>query len=312
MFGRGRGSVRPAIAAVMIDGNRAGVSRLADRRACTDPAEWDAFVDENGGHPLQTWGWGELKSRHRWSAERVLVTEAGRVLGGATILSRPIPAGLGALAYVPRGPVIASAGHEATVANALAEHCRAHGGTVLMIEPDAEAFDTGLGWRRSPTEVLPSRTLILDLARSEDELMSAMTKKHRQYIRKSAGEALEIRTVETVEALEVCLRVYDQTAERAHFGLHERSYYVDAFEQLGPEHRTVWASYSGEEPVAFLWNGSTARTSFELYGGMSPEGQRLRANYALKWHAITAMKGAGCQQRNNASAFFFFLKPGQL
>jgi len=291
-----------------------GAAPAVQARPCTDPREWDAFVDGNGGHPLQSWGWGELKSRHRWSAERVLVTAGGAVLGGGSILYRPIPAGLGRLAYLPRGPVLAgghtagqAGGHaaeragqagqlERTVAEALAEHARRAGAIVLMIEPDAESYATGPGWRRSPTEILPARTLILDLRQDEDALMAAMAKKTRQYIRKSAAEALQIRPVETLAQLEECLRVYDQTAERARFGLHERSYYRDAFEQLGPEHRSVWASYQGERPVAFLWLGHTARTAFELYGGMDPEGQRLRANYALKWHAIRAMRAAGVQR----------------
>ena len=29
----------------------------------TDKKEWDDFVNEHNGHPLQLWGWGELKSR---------------------------------------------------------------------------------------------------------------------------------------------------------------------------------------------------------------------------------------------------------
>ena len=27
----------------------------------TDKNEWDGFININGGHPLQLWGWGELK-----------------------------------------------------------------------------------------------------------------------------------------------------------------------------------------------------------------------------------------------------------
>ena len=270
---------------------------MTERVVVSDPGAWDAFVLGNGGHPLQLWGWGELKSRHRWSAQRVLVREGGRVVGGASVLLRRLPGGIGRLAYVPRGPVLADDGGadaERLVAGALAEHVRASapGAVALMLEPDAERFETGPGWRPSPEHVLPARTLILDLARPEEELLSAMAKKTRQYVRKSGGEDLEIRPVVTRDQLEACLAVYRETADRADFGLHEHGYYVDAFELLG-EHGRIWASYRGEDPVAFLWLGVSARTAFELYGGMNAEGQRLRANYALKWHAIRAMREAG-------------------
>ena len=69
--------------------------------------------------------------------------------------------------------------------------------------------------------------------------------------------------------------------------------------ELG-EHSPVFAAFARsapdgphDRPVAFVWFAASARTSFELYGGMDDEGQRLRANYGLKWHAITAMRERG-------------------
>jgi len=101
--------------------------------------------------------------------------------------------------------------------------------------------------------------------------------------------------VTTAEQLDACLDVYRATSARAEFGLHEDGYYHDAFAMLG-EHAPVWASYVEGEPVAFLFLAASDRTAFELYGGMNETGQRLRANYALKWHAIRAMKDRGVQR----------------
>nr|WP_280909769.1 peptidoglycan bridge formation glycyltransferase FemA/FemB family protein [Leucobacter exalbidus] len=140
---------------------------------------------------------------------------------------------------------------------------------------------------------MPARTLILDLRKSEDELIGDMSKKHRQYVRKSGREeSLEIRPVETLAQLEECLDVYHATSERADFGLHEDSYYRDAFTMLGDD-SPVWAAYVEGKVVAFLFMAKSERTAFELYGGMNDVGQRLRANYALKWHVIREMKQQG-------------------
>nr|WP_233613364.1 peptidoglycan bridge formation glycyltransferase FemA/FemB family protein [Leucobacter edaphi] len=260
-----------------------------------------------GGHPLQLWGWGELKSAHRWSAERVLVTDSsGEVVGASQLLTRALPGPLGGFVYAPRGPVVAhdpadperpaSAPAPGEIADAIADYVLGSRRAVAVsIEPDEDAgeFPLDSRWREAKTPVLPARTLILDLRKTEDELMADMSKKHRQYVRKSGREAaLEIRKVETIAQLDECLEVYHATSERADFGLHEDSYYHDAFTMLGDD-SPVWASYIDGKPVAFLFMAKSDRTAFELYGGMSEEGQRLRANYALKWHVICEMKRQG-------------------
>lgn len=290
---------------------------------CTDPALWDETVIGFGGHPLQLWGWGEVKAAHRWSAERVLVRagsdQGAPIVGACQLLTRRLPWPLGGFVYAPRGPVLArgpkaseltdatpgSAGDPAqdpapgAVADALAEYVRrTRRAVAVSIEPDEDAgrFPLSPSWRRAETTVLPARTLILDLTRSEDELLADMSKKHRQYVRKSGREAaIEIRRVETAEQLDACLEVYQATSARAEFGLHEASYYHDVRAMLG-EHAPIWASYVDGKPVAFLFLAVSGRTAFELYGGMDETGQRLRANYALKWHAIREMKARGVER----------------
>ena len=55
---------------------------------CTDAALWDEVVHDLEGHPLQLWGWGELKAAHGWSAHRIRFTDAeDRVVGAAQVLT---------------------------------------------------------------------------------------------------------------------------------------------------------------------------------------------------------------------------------
>lgn len=256
-------------------------------------AQWDALVNDAGGHPLQLWGWGELKSAHRWSAERLILRDGDTIVGLAQLLTRQLPGPFPEFVYCPRGPIAIEAS-SSQIADALADHVkRTHKALALSIEPDEYSFALGSNWKRAKNHILPARTLILDLTQSEEDLIGAMTKKHRQYIRKSEREAsLSIRPVTTRAQLDECLEVYQQTADRAEFGLHDTKYYTDAFDMLG-DRGAVWASYENDRPVAFLWIAYSDRTSFELYGGMDARGQALRANYALKWHAITQMKARG-------------------
>ena len=107
--------------------------------SCHDRDEWDALVNSSGGHPLQLWGWGELKSQYEWSADRVVVRDGDDVVGSAQVLLRRLPAPFKSLAYVPRGPQAAEADRARVVA-ALAQHVKnTHGPIGLTIEPDWEA-----------------------------------------------------------------------------------------------------------------------------------------------------------------------------
>lgn len=262
-------------------------------RNCTEPALWDEVIHDLEGHPLQLWGWGELKSAHNWSAHRVLFTDEREVVvGAAQILVRTLPGPFRRLCYVPRGPVWQK-GREGDVLESLTDYVKQHlPGTLLTVEPDDESVTMPQGWKPSPNTILIPQTLILNLDKSEEVLQEAMTKKTRQYIRKSARENLTIRQIHDPEEIRKCLVIYHETALRAGFSLHDDEYYYDVDRLLG-DCSVLFAAYEGEEPVAFLWMAISSATAFELYGGMNARGQELRANYILKWHAITKCKGWG-------------------
>jgi len=255
-------------------------------RQCTDRQEWDNYVLENGGHPLQLWGWGELKSAHGWSAERILLTdEDGSISGSAQVLYRRLVWPFKSIAYIPRGPVVGATNRD-DMLDLLAKHVKSSRKTVtLSIEPDSTDFVAPRGWTKSKNKVLPSETIILDLKRTEDELMADMAKKTRQYVRKSSSEAITIKKIRDRGELAKCLAMYRETSKRAKFNLHSDEYYYDIFDKLG-DYSYLSAAYVDDQPVSFLWLAISSETAFELYGGMDEIGQQLRTNYALKWHAI--------------------------
>ena len=274
------------------------ITGMISLKVCDNREEWDDFVFENGGHPLQLWGWGDTKASHGWHAERIFAYDLDeRVVGAAQILVRRLPWPFKALAYVPRGPVVA-AENAAAFLEAISNYSRSQYGAVgLTIEPDwTDIPPMPKGWKHGRNTILIPHTLILDLSKSEEELLAPMSKKTRQYIRKSSSEeGIEIRQVKDREELEKCLQVYRETAKRAGFALHDNHYYFDVFDNLG-EASPIFAAYKDGWPVAFLWLAISASTAFELYGGMNDEGQELRANYALKWHAISKMREWGIER----------------
>ena len=264
-------------------------------RQVSDRQEWDELVRTGDGHPLQLWGWGEVKAAHGWRVDRVAVEDEGKLRGGAQVLIRRLPGPFKAMAYVPRGP-IGEAEYGEDVRDALAAYVRrTYGAVVLTAEPDVVGELQWRGWRKSSNRILLARTATMDLTRSVDDLMGDMSKKTRQYIRKSAGEGIQIATAKSLADIDACLAIYKQTAARAGFALHDDRYYHDIFTNLGDDSPVYMAKHDGEV-VAFLWPIVTPEIAFELYGGMNDRGQALRANYHLKWSVIQAMKDRGVRR----------------
>lgn len=262
-------------------------------KQCLDKREWDDYVLDNSGHPLQLWGWGDVKSAHGWSAYRLFFYNSDEeVVGAVQLLIRKLPWPLRSLAYVPRGPIIGDSNSENLLVELANYVKKTYHSVVVTIEPDELKYEVPQGWIKSENHILPAKTIILDLTKDDSSLLSVMAKKTRQYIRKSAAEAIKIKMVTNKHDLKKCLDIYHSTAERAKFDLHSDRYYFDVFDKLG-DHSPVFAAYVDDQPVAFLWLAISADTAFELYGGVNELGQQLRVNYALKWHAIRKCKEWG-------------------
>ena len=256
---------------------------------CENKQQWDDYVNDLGGHPLQLAGWGGLKNAHNWSASQVLYEHDGIVKGGAQLLVRTLPWPFKRLTYIPRGPFGALGESAEAMAELVAYVKKYIGGVLLTAEPDLTTVEWGSTWKKSANTILIPRTLILDLNKTEEELLSAMTKKTRQYIRKSERDGVVIKQIKNREDVAEVMTIYRDTAKRANFALHGDDYYYDLFDMLG-ENNLIYGAYFEGKLVSFVWNAISSTTAFELYGGMNDKGQELRANYALKWHAITKCK----------------------
>jgi lipid II:glycine glycyltransferase (peptidoglycan interpeptide bridge formation enzyme) len=206
------------------------------------------------------------------------------------VLLRKLPGPFRSLAYLPRGPFGL---RPLSLLPELSDWARARNCIELKVEPHwptGDVLPRGFSFSKNP--VLLARTATLDLSLSEETLLAAATKKTRQYIRKSAKEGIAVREARSEKDIERCLVIYHQTASRAGFGLHVDDYYYAVAKQLGSHSRIFVAEHQGAI-VAFLWLAVTPALAFELYGGMDDRGQQLRANYSLKWQAISSLRAEG-------------------
>ena len=286
----------------------------------TDRKEWDDFINEHGGHPLQLWGWGELKSQSpSWKVKRVFLKNGEEkyidrkkkdhsdIVAAAQILVRKLPFPLRNFAYIPRGALVISkkpierARISREIALWVSKNIKPKP-VCLTMEPDWNDgdFELSNGWRRSKNTILIPRTLVLDLTQNEDELLAKMSKKTRQYIRKSGGE-VKVRQLKNYyyklyQKMGENSPIFGAFIEKVQGDFTEENENTETFEEYKTAEERVAEKLKNQEMVAFLWFAQSDSVAFELYGGMTEAGQKARANYILKWIAIIEMKNRGVKR----------------
>jgi lipid II:glycine glycyltransferase (peptidoglycan interpeptide bridge formation enzyme) len=265
-----------------------------------NPAEWDDVIAGlPHAHLLQTWEWGEFKSRYGWSARR-LAWGDGRA---AQVLLRSAVRGGLKVMYVPKGPLLdwADGDLRARALDDLEALARRERAIFLKIDPDVSAafqLEQALhqrGWRFSPDQIQFRNTVRLDLSRGEGEILAAMKQKTRYNIRLAEKKGVRLR-VGSLADMEILYRMYAETSVRDGFVIRPAEYYHDAwgsFITAGLAQSFI-AEVEGE-PVSGLIVFKFARTAWTMYG-MSREAHREKMpNHLLQWEAMRWAKAQGCE-----------------
>jgi peptidoglycan pentaglycine glycine transferase (the first glycine) len=259
-------------------------------------SEWETFIQTRhpDAHLLQTAAWGRLKSAFGWRAETLQTDDSG-----AMILLRRLPLGF-SIAYLPRGPVPATAGTLANLLPRMDGLCRARRAVFLKVEPDwadgdAAAGDPArLGFRRSGHAIQPPRTIRVDLQGTEDDLLARMKPKTRYNIRLAERHGVCVSVSEDIDAF---TRLMDATGVRDSFAVHSAAYYRRAFAEFSPLHNVVLllARHQGE-PLAGLMAFAQGRRAWYLYGASSDVRREVMAPYLLQWEAMRWARSRGCAE----------------
>jgi len=198
----------------------------------THPA-WDDWVATvPGGHHLQTSGWGYVKADAGWRATRILVRDGAQIVGGCQLLVRSIPL-IGAIGYVPRGPLLASRDPAAldAVLDALRDHARRRRILLLKVQPPVNRTDLPelLGSRglvASGLHTAPVASVVVDVgaASDEDALFRALHATTRRRIRQARRGGVTVRTG-TGDDLSILQDSIEATARRQGFAPYSAEYY---------------------------------------------------------------------------------------
>lgn len=285
-----------------------------------DAASWNALIASfPGAHVLQTWEWGQVKSRFGWRPiPRVWRGEEGQPAAAALVLARSLS--WGGLAdrlcvlYVPKGPLLRDWGDpdlRRRVLEDLRALARQQGAIFVKIDPDVCAGEgisgaedplgravtadlLAAGWRFSDEQVQFRNTLLIDLQPSEQELLAAMKPKTRYNVRLAERKGVTIRPG-TEEDLGLLYRLYAETSVRDGFVVREEAYYRQVWQDfLRAGLAEPLVAEAQGEPVAAVVIFRFAGKAWYFYGMSRSAHREKMPNHLLQWEAMRRAKAAGC------------------
>ena len=268
-----------------------------------------------------------------------------KLISVALIVKHDLPFGKSYL-YCPRGPVFIESrikNQESRILNFLFNEVRKiskeERSLFLRIDPP---IDLNLEYRiwniefknlkKSPNEIQPRETLMLDLEKPEEELLKEMKQKTRYNIRLAEKKELRITNYELgidnkkifEEKFEEFWRLTEETSRRDKFKSHNRNYYWQMMESLSEmqkapqphgtmepanqslrsegdirecrlQARLYLAEYENETIAAniVLYFGDMA---VYLHGASSSKHRNLMAPYLLQWWQVLDAKKAGYKE----------------
>ncbi len=267
----------------------------------TDSTRWNTTLSTLPyRHVLQSWEWGQFKSRWGWTPRYFMNDEAGAINAAALVLRRTFSPFKLNILYVPKGPALdyTNAALVDQVLSELVEIARHDRAIFVKIDPDLNHADRSIllsrGWRFSAEQIQFRNTMLIDLTRHEDDLLAALKPKTRYNVRLAQKKGVSIRTGNFGD-LDLLYAMYAETAQRDGFIIRPIEYYRDAwgsFIRSGLAQPLI-AEVAGEA-VAGLILFRFADRAWYMYGMSRSVHREKMPNHLLQWEALRWSKMQGC------------------
>ena len=164
-----------------------------------DEKNWDAFVLQNSKSFLQSFAWGNFQQSNSGKVFRLCVQKNGQTLVQTQIVKESFS--FKKYFYIPFGPIFKNGIESKRKSEALKflldsikELAKEEDCVFLRIEPFEELGEiNGYMVNKSLRRMQPRKTLIMDLQKSEEELLKEFKPKTRQNINFARKSGIEIK-----------------------------------------------------------------------------------------------------------------------
>lgn len=200
------------------------------------------------------------------------------------------------------------------------EVAKRHRALFVKIEPEEASQSeelTTAGYSPDLWPLTPSRTVVLDLKKSEEQLLASFSKDTRQSIKKSAGENLRTMiyrpssSPEFEQTLETFYEIFRETGRAKGFWVPPLRELRSKCQNFASDCLLVLSIKSDHQngvpatdlPLSGIIILISGETAYYHHAASTKLGQKLKAPYLTLWESIRKAKTLGCQKMDLEGIF---------
>lgn len=273
----------------------------------TDKAVWEAFLkDQKPNTFLQSWNWKEVQE-----ADGERVSTLGFYNGEeliAVALAILVHAKRGAHYLIPHGPILKDKKDLPEVIHQLFRFYKLENklpSVALRIAPlientlENQKLFQKAGFIPAPMHVHAELTWMLDIQKSEEEILSGMRKTTRHAIKKAQTEGVRVEIISDSSAINRFWPLYDATKDRHGFVPFSKAFIKSQADIFGKDNAMFFAIATHEgKDVAGALCLQFGDTVFYYHGASLKLPSNIPAAQLLQWEAIREAKKLGASRYN--------------
>lgn len=243
-------------------------------------------------HIMQSWEWGDFRKKMELTVLRYGIYQNNKLITAFQLTLHKIPFTKKNVGYLPKGPF-----PDEDLVDALKKIGKENNCAFIKIEPHIEKtpnskFQISNEFKNSPKPLFTKYNFVLNITKSEDELLKNMHPKTRYNIRVAQKKGVKTEERTDDEAFKIYLNLYFETTKRQNYHGHNQYYHRRVWDTLknAGMARLLIATYQNQPLTAWvLFNFKD--TLYYPYGGSSKAHPEVMANNLVAWEAIKLGKG---------------------
>lgn len=262
---------------------------------------WERFlISKRPGTFLQSWNWGETNKLVGYKVKRLGFYKKGLFQACALLIYQPAKRGPHLL--IPGGPVVdyKDRGLVKYVFKEIKKFAESENVWFVRMRPDTlddhklRLFLKNIGFNSAPMHVHGENTLVLDISKSEEEILKGMRKTTRYLIKKSLNEGFSLSITTDKTRVNNLYKLQKETIRRHKFVGFKKSLFSAELDVFGKDKQALLFECSkGNKLLTSSVVIFYAGKAFYHFSGSSEESLKTNASYYLQWQIIRKAKAMG-------------------
>lgn len=250
--------------------------------------DWNKLVM----HPLQRWEWGEARKEMGIDVLRIGEYVNDELKAVYQMTFHKIPYTSFTIGYLPRSIFPTN-----QTLDLLKKEGKKRNTIFIKIEPVSELSNNiATNMYKSSHPLFTEWNQILDITKSEEELLRRMKPKTRYNIRLAEKKQVKVQEMTDKKGFAIFLQLYFETCKRQGYRGHTEFYHKMIFKHFHKNISHILIAFYEDKPLSAYHLFHHHDTMYYPYGGSSVEHKNVMAPNLLMWESIKLGKKLGCKK----------------